>query len=92
MKRFGLYKTLFKPYVKLLHFLLKNTYEVFNRNIGFICTKIFYCFIFYANIIIVTIKYLVLRYFSHCVCHLQVILEGNAVFGCLLLLHDTVGD
>ena len=35
MKRFGLYKTLFKPYVKLLHFLRKNTYEVVNRNIGF---------------------------------------------------------
>jgi len=28
MKRFGLYKTLFKPYVKLLHFLHKNAYLI----------------------------------------------------------------
>jgi len=39
MKRFGLYKTLFKPYVKLLHFLHKSTYEVLNRNIGFYLHK-----------------------------------------------------
>jgi hypothetical protein len=90
MKRFDVYKTSFKPYVKLLNFLHKNTYEVFNRNIGFYLHKnILFYFLYKRNN---CNNCLVLQYVSNCVCHLQVILLGNAVFGCLLYVHDTVGD
>jgi len=55
MKRFGLYKTLFKPYVKLLHFLHKNTYGVFNRNIGFLSAQKYFIVLFFMQTIIVII-------------------------------------
>jgi hypothetical protein len=45
MKRFGLYK----PYVKLLHFLLKNTHEVFNRNIGFLSAQKYFIVLFFIQ-------------------------------------------
>ena len=77
----------FKFAVQSLLFTSRCGYnEVFNGRNMLFCTVFYRIILVYVNIIIITINCILVRHVSICICHFQVTVKRNEVFGCLLYL------